>query len=95
MSTVVRYRVRPEAVEENTELVRAVYAQLHERRPPGLRYETHRLADGWFVHVADGGNEGLVDLPAFSAFQAGLGARCEVPPDVAPAELIGRYEILP
>ena len=34
--TIVQYKVKPERVAENEELVRAVYAELHEQRTDGL-----------------------------------------------------------
>ena len=50
---VVRYRVRPDRVEENERLVRAVYEELAAVQPEGLRYATVKLDDGvTFVHVA-------------------------------------------
>ena len=35
---MVRYRVKPDRVEENEALVRAVYEELALREPEGLRY---------------------------------------------------------
>jgi hypothetical protein len=35
---LVQYRVKPERVSENVELVRAVYDELHGAQPAGLRY---------------------------------------------------------
>jgi hypothetical protein len=50
---IVRYRVKPDRVAENEELVRAVYAELAGVQPEGLRYATVKLDDGvTFVHVA-------------------------------------------
>jgi hypothetical protein len=50
---VVRYRVKPDRAEENQALVEAVFAELAETRPDGLRYGTILLDDGvTFVHVA-------------------------------------------
>ena len=50
---VVRYKVKPERVEENERLIGAVYAELAESAPEGLRYATFRLDDGVsFVHIA-------------------------------------------
>jgi hypothetical protein len=37
---MVRYRVKPDQVERNEELVRAVYEELHRADPPGFRYAT-------------------------------------------------------
>ena len=75
---MVRYTVKPGQAEVNEELVRAVYSELHERSPDGLRYATFRLEDGLsFVHVAevDGDVNPLSELPAFQAFTAGIGER--------------------
>ena len=50
---VVRYKVKPERVDENERLIERVYAELAESDPGGLRYATFRLEDGVsFVHVA-------------------------------------------
>lgn len=51
---MVRYKVKPEHVQRNGELVRAVYAQLHREKTPGIRYATFKLDDGvTFVHLAE------------------------------------------
>lgn len=93
---MVRYRVKSDRVKENEDLVEAVYAELHERRPATLRYETVRLGDGVsFVHLHrdqdPGGAEALTQLPTFRRFQAGIAERCEEPPVVMEATEIGRY----
>src|SRR5256885_7492 len=52
---IVRYKVKPERVAENEELVRAVYAELGEKGPTTFHYATFKLADGVsFVHVSAG-----------------------------------------
>ena len=93
--TVVRYKVRPEAAEENAALVRAVYRELAALGPAGFRYATYRLEDGvGFVHVAEWEGEGrppLLSLAAFAAFQEGIGERCAEGPVALGAELVGRY----
>jgi hypothetical protein len=51
---IVRYRVKPDRAAENVELVRAVYAELHDTGPAGLRFGTFQLEDGVsFVHIAE------------------------------------------
>lgn len=81
---IVRYRVKPDRVEENAELVRAVYRELEEQQPAGFRYATFRLEDGvTFVHVAfteDGHDAPLPQLPAFQRFTGAIGERCDEPP---------------
>ncbi|SRR6266542_688158 len=93
-NSVIRYRTRPDAAEENVRLVEAVYAALAEARPPDFEYATFRLDDGaTFVHVArlpDNENP-LAALPAFADFQRGLAERCVEQPAPSGATLVGSY----
>ena len=94
-NVIVRYRTRPEAAEENSRLVRAVYAALAELRPEGLSYTTYVLADGeTFVHVAriDGEVNPLATLPEFAAFQRDIADRCVEQPAPADASIVGNYD---
>ena len=91
---VVRYRVKPDRVEENEQLVRRVYQELAERDPGTIRYATFRLADGvTFVHVAshDEGANPLPTLPAFQAFTRDIADRCDEPPVALDATVVGSY----
>jgi hypothetical protein len=93
---MVRYTLKPGLAETNEELIRAVYRELHERRPDGLRYATFRLEDGLsFVHIAelDGEHNPLSELPAFQAFVAGVRERCEQPPVTSGLSEIGSYRL--
>ena len=93
---IVRYRVKPERVAENEELVRGVYAELHEAAPDGLRYGTFRLEDGVsFVHIAERGDDNpLRQIAAFQRFQEGIGDRCDEPPVAVEMHEIGTYRLL-
>jgi class 3 adenylate cyclase len=90
---MVRYQVHPDRVEENTDLVRAVYAELAATRPAGFRYSTHLCDDGvTFVHLAvSHGPAPLPELAAFQRFQAGIVQRCAVAPVVTTLTEIGAY----
>jgi hypothetical protein len=91
---MVRYRVKPDRVAENEELVKAVYEELHRSEPSGLRYGTFQLDDGvTFVHLAehDADDNPLPGLEAFKQFQKDLQARCDEPPVVAELREIGSY----
>jgi hypothetical protein len=91
---MVRYKVKPEQVARNEELVRAVYAELHQVEPGGLRYATFKLPDGvTFVHLADTNGEGtpLTGLAAFKAFQAELRERCDEPPVLSELSEVGSF----
>jgi len=77
---MLRYRVKPEQLERNLQLVRAVYAELHATRPDGLRYVTFQLEDGLtFVDIAWGKDlpGPLPQLEAFRRFRADLEERCD------------------
>ena len=96
MSTVVvRYTPRSDRADENQRLVEAVFAELAETQPEGLRYTTMRLADGTFVHVAevDGEQNPLRQSAAFAEFQEEIGERCEPGkgPNPQEATLVGSY----
>lgn len=90
---IIRYRVKPDQAERNEALVRAVYEELAEVKPEGLRYATFKLEDGVsFVHIAS--HEGTNPLPgieAFKAFQAGIGARLEEKPVSSEMTEVGSY----
>jgi len=93
---VVQYTTRPDSADENQQLVEAIFAELSERRPVGLRYATFRLDDRvTFVHVAsierDDGVNPLVDIEEFVRFSSGVAARCEVAPVAREATLVGSY----
>ena len=96
MSTiVVRYRPEPDRADENQQLVEAVFAELAETDPGGVRYATLRLADGTFVHIAavEADPNPLASNAAFARFQEGIVDRCVEGegPNPQPAELIGNY----
>ena len=93
---IVRYRVKPECVAENEELVRAVYAELADVQPEGLRYATVKLEDGVsFVHMAvHEGDNPLPGLASFRTFSQGVRERCDKPPVVSEATLVGSYRLL-
>lgn len=93
--TVVRYTVKPGLEERNAELVRAVYRQLSEAKPPNFNYATYRPEGGrTFIHIASHDNDiefPLRALPAFQEFRKDLDERCEELPVVSPAEKLGSY----
>jgi hypothetical protein len=93
-TSVIRYRTRPDAAEENVRLVKAVYAALKETRPGDLEYATYRLDDDvTFVHIArlpDTENP-LASVPAFAEFQRELAERCVEQPAPSGAMIVGSY----
>lgn len=95
---MVRYRVKPDRLEENKQLVRAVYAELDARRPDGIRYATFETGDGGFVHLAQIATDGvspLAALDAFKRFTAEIKDRCSEPPVTSELAPVGAYRLLP
>ena len=91
---MVRYKVKPDRVAENEELVRAVYDELHRTQPEGIRYTTFRLQDGVsFVHVAieDEKLPGLPQVAAFQEFTREIADRCDEQPVVTVLHQIGSF----
>ena len=66
-------------------------------RPEGLKYATFVLEDGVsFVHLAAIENDGqnpLMEVAAFRAFQEGIGDRCDEPPQPASLREVGSYGV--
>ena len=95
---IVRYRVKPERAVENEELVRAVYAELHETKPAGLHYATFRLDEGVsFLHLSAHDNDGpspLTNQGSFKRFQENIADRCDEAPVVTSLTEIGTDAIL-
>jgi hypothetical protein len=95
-TTIVRYKVKPEFVEENEKLVRAVYDQIRQKSPDEFSYSTVKLEDGLsFIHWANFSEEGksfLSGLSAFKEFQAGIRERCQEMPVVSHGIFIGSYQ---
>jgi hypothetical protein len=94
VTKVIRYTTKPDSADENERLIREVFAELSEQRPPGLGYTAVRLDDGVsFLHVAvlSGEENPLSTLPAFAAFVAGVQDRCVDGPVPADATTVGSY----
>jgi hypothetical protein len=94
---MVRYKVKPDQIGRNEELVRAVYDELHRTKPAGLRYATFQLEDGGFVHLAstetEDGHSPLSDVHAFKRFQENIAERCDDPPVVTELREVGTYRL--
>jgi hypothetical protein len=96
---MVRYKVKPERVEENEELVRAVYEELRRTEPAGLRYATFKLDDGVsFVHLAadesENGESPLSKVKAFREFQREIDDRTDEGPVVTQLIEIGSFRLV-
>jgi hypothetical protein len=93
--TMVTYTVKPGREEENAALVRAVFEELAQTRPAGLRYAVFYLPDArQFIHhlyTNEGSESGVQALPSFQAFVADAADRHEQPAAFTQPELIGDY----
>ena len=90
---LVRYKVKPDRVAENKELVRAVYEELETAGPSDFHYATFLLDDGVsFVHIAyHGDGNPLPTLPAFQRFLENIADRCDEPPVSTELSRVGSY----
>ena len=96
---IVRYTVKSDRADENVALVKAVFAELAQRQPAGIRYATLRLDDGVsFVHIAsietDDQSNPLAALATFKEFSAQIKDRCVEPPVSAQLDVVGEYRLL-
>ena len=88
--TMVTYTVKPGREEENAALVRAMFEELAETRPAGLRYAVFYLPDSrQFIHLYtdEGSTSGVQGLDSFKAFVAGAEDRHEQPATFTQPEL--------
>lgn len=98
-TVMVRYKVKPDRVDENRGYIERVFKALEQDQPDGLRYASFCLPDGVsFVHVAtvdttDGENP-LSNTPAFQAFIADIKDRCDEPPAATELDLVGNYRLV-
>ena len=98
MSTrkIIRYKLRADRVAENEQRIKAVFSQVHDKKPEGVRYTVYKLADGVsFVHIVsyetEEAHQAFITLPAFRDFQAQSKDRFEELPLTSEAEEIGAY----
>jgi len=95
-TVIVRYKLKPGRTEENEALVRAVYEELAEAQPNGLRYATVREDDGLsFVHMAqmEDGTNPLTEVAAFQRFSENVRERCDEPPVVTDVKVVGSFKL--
>jgi hypothetical protein len=94
--TLIRYKTRPDATEQNSRLIEGVFAELQEKSPEGVRYMVLALGDGSFFHFVETGDSAspLPQLDAFKSFQSGVRERCVEPRQAAEAIVVGNYRML-
>jgi hypothetical protein len=91
---LVRYRVKPDAIEENERLIGAVFRELHAKAPADVRYLVLRLSDGTFCHLVEDASKAIPGLDAFAAFRHGGEERRLDEPQQLAATVVGNYRML-
>jgi hypothetical protein len=96
--TLVRYKIKPEQVQENARLIKQVFQELKAKAPDGAHYVVLQLDDGTFVHFAtvesmDGAHP-ITSLEAFRAFQSGIKGRCMELPQSSDATIVGNFRMV-
>ena len=79
--TMVRYTTKPDRAAENEALSRAVFTELHQKRPAGIAYGLFKEPDGTsfvhlFVNLEDDSSDAVTELPTFKAFGKDIQERC-------------------
>ena len=68
---LIRYKAKPEQVQENERLIETVFQELRATSPDGVRYLVLKLDDGTFAHfVAVETEDGTSPLPQLAAFRS-------------------------
>ena len=90
---LIRYRVRPDALERHLELLRAVHAELTATRPAGVAWTSYRLEDrvSFVDLVVTDGPGRFSALGSWSAYRATLDERCDELPVVSELRPVAAY----
>lgn len=91
---LIRYRVKPEKIEENQRLIEDVFRELHAKSPKDARYLVLKLSDGTFCHLFEDSAKAIPSLNAFAAFRRGGEDRRLEEPQVLEATIVGNYRML-
>jgi hypothetical protein len=94
---LIRYKTKPERVQENERLIEKVFEELRATSPQDVRYLALKLGDGSFVHIVFESEEGagrLPELEAFRSFRSSIKERCLEQPQANDATVIGNYRML-
>jgi len=91
---LVRYRVKPEKIEENQHLIEEVFRELHAKSPKNVGYLVLKLSDGSFCHLVEDGSNMIPSLDAFAAFRRGGEERRLEEPQQLEATIIANYRML-
>jgi hypothetical protein len=88
------YRVRPDEVRQNLDLLHAFFAELTAAKPDGLSYTAFQLDDEVsFVHIVETerGVAPFAYLGAYQDFRSTVGQRCDRPPAMMRLHMVGSF----
>lgn len=94
---IIRYTTKPEATQQNAELIENVFRELHAAAPEGVHYAVLQDGDAFFHLVAyedEADNERLTASASFRAFAGGGEARRATPPVRSDVRIVGNYGLL-
>jgi hypothetical protein len=93
---LIRYKAKPDRADENQRLIEAVFQELREKQPEGVRYMVLRMADDSFAHFVelDGTVNPLQALESFRKFSGTAAERALEPPVASEVRVIGDYRML-
>lgn len=95
MRVMIRYKVKPDQVHRNLELLAAFFEELTSTQPDGLRDAAFQLEDQVsFVHFVETDLDGPGPLPRLKAFQRyreTLDERCDEPPVMTVLHEVGSF----
>lgn len=96
--TVVSYRIKSDRIEENTRLLKNIFAELEAKALPGVHYVTLQTGDGWYTHfttVETDGVNPITTLDSFKAYVVGVRERCAEPPQQSnDVTVVGNYRMI-
>jgi quinol monooxygenase YgiN len=93
---LIQYKVKPDKLEPNMTMLRAVYEELRAGQPDGLRYATFQLEDGVTFLAYVETEDGAVTAPhhrlrSFHRYRSALEQLCDQPPSVTMLREVGSY----
>jgi hypothetical protein len=93
---MIRYKVKPDQVTDNLELLREFYEELQSTQPEGLRHATFQFDDGvGFVQFHESqSHASLARLTTFQRFRSSLEQQCAEPATMSHLRVVGSYRLL-
>jgi hypothetical protein len=94
---MVRAKVKPESVADVEAAATSMFAAIDAAQPQGVRYASCQLPDGEtfvvLLALADGTDNPLASVPAFTEFQQNLAQWIAEPPIPEQLRVVGTYRL--